>query len=392
MRLSVQLVVGAAVVAASVLSTMPRLSGQSASAPALVITAYNGGAAIPYTTPRTPWGEPDLQGVWSSDDTEGIPRERPKDLGHHALSDRSGVCGPAEARQGRCGAARERRLRHLPQRLRHPRLPADLADRGSAGRQHAGLHAGSPQAAGVARPRHLRRRAVQHLRGLHAVRPLHHPRRRRVGTAGDLRERQPHRAGPGHGRVQRRDDPRHARLLHRRPAAHLPRHPPVPGRRARAVGGRRAGGRHHQLHRQDQHRRQRQRVAPQRPDGDHRALQARGRGRAAVPVHRGRSGHLRAAVHDVHAADAAFGRRDPALRVPRGERRGEERPQRRARRGRGAGSGSRQGHHARPAAGAGRVRAAAGVPPGAAPARSRSAPAGRGAAAAAAKRIDRESA
>jgi len=81
MRLSVQLVVGAAVVAASVLSSMPRLSGQSASAPALVITAYNGGAAIPYTPPRTPWGEPDLQGVWSSDDTEGIPRERPKDLG-----------------------------------------------------------------------------------------------------------------------------------------------------------------------------------------------------------------------------------------------------------------------------------------------------------------------
>ena len=81
MRLSVQLAVGAAVVAASVLSSMPRLSGQSASAPALVITAYNGGAAIPYTPPRTPWGEPDLQGVWSSDDTEGIPRERPKDLG-----------------------------------------------------------------------------------------------------------------------------------------------------------------------------------------------------------------------------------------------------------------------------------------------------------------------
>ena len=81
MRLSVQLVVGAAVAAVSALSTMPRLSGQSAGAPALVITAYNGGAATPYAAPRTPWGEPDLQGVWSSDDTEGIPRERPKDLG-----------------------------------------------------------------------------------------------------------------------------------------------------------------------------------------------------------------------------------------------------------------------------------------------------------------------
>jgi hypothetical protein len=58
------------------------VSGQKASAPPLVITAYNGGAPIPYTGPRTPWGDPDLQGVWSSDDTSGIPRERPKELGN----------------------------------------------------------------------------------------------------------------------------------------------------------------------------------------------------------------------------------------------------------------------------------------------------------------------
>ena len=59
------------------------VAGQSgsASAPPLVITAYNGGAPVSYVTPRTPWGEPDLQGTWSSDDTEGIPRERPPALG-----------------------------------------------------------------------------------------------------------------------------------------------------------------------------------------------------------------------------------------------------------------------------------------------------------------------
>jgi hypothetical protein len=57
------------------------VSGQSPSAPPLVITAYNGGPPIPYTVPRTPWGDPDLQGVWSSDDTSGIPRERPKEQG-----------------------------------------------------------------------------------------------------------------------------------------------------------------------------------------------------------------------------------------------------------------------------------------------------------------------
>jgi hypothetical protein len=60
---------------------MRGVSGQGGSVPALVITAYNGGPATPYTVPRTPWGDPDLQGVWSSDDTEGIPRERPKELG-----------------------------------------------------------------------------------------------------------------------------------------------------------------------------------------------------------------------------------------------------------------------------------------------------------------------
>jgi hypothetical protein len=44
------------------------VSGQSAAAPPLVITAFNGDPAPPYTTPRAPWGDPDLQGVWSSDD------------------------------------------------------------------------------------------------------------------------------------------------------------------------------------------------------------------------------------------------------------------------------------------------------------------------------------
>ncbi len=57
------------------------LSSQSGSAPALVVTAYNGGAPFTYAVPKTPWGDPDLQGVWSSDDTSGIPRERPQDLG-----------------------------------------------------------------------------------------------------------------------------------------------------------------------------------------------------------------------------------------------------------------------------------------------------------------------
>ena len=33
------------------------------------------------SAPRTPWGDPDFAGVWSSDDMRGIPRERPDEFG-----------------------------------------------------------------------------------------------------------------------------------------------------------------------------------------------------------------------------------------------------------------------------------------------------------------------
>src|SRR5437879_3271024 len=37
----------------------------------------------PWVTPRTPWGHPDLQGIW--DTASGIPLERPKELGTKAV-------------------------------------------------------------------------------------------------------------------------------------------------------------------------------------------------------------------------------------------------------------------------------------------------------------------
>jgi hypothetical protein len=64
-----------------VVLTAPHVATQGNKVPSLVITAYNGGSAASYVTPKTPWGEPDLQGVWSSDDTSGIPRERPAEVG-----------------------------------------------------------------------------------------------------------------------------------------------------------------------------------------------------------------------------------------------------------------------------------------------------------------------
>ncbi|MCZ6656004.1 MAG: VOC family protein [Gammaproteobacteria bacterium] len=39
--------------------------------------------AEPYTTPRTPWGEPDLQGIWTGNAAHGIPLERPAEAGEN---------------------------------------------------------------------------------------------------------------------------------------------------------------------------------------------------------------------------------------------------------------------------------------------------------------------
>src|SRR5436190_10325457 len=61
------------------LMSTPVLTQTKSTAPPLVITAYGGKApATPYKSPKTPWGEPDLIGVWSSDDTAGIPMSRPQ--------------------------------------------------------------------------------------------------------------------------------------------------------------------------------------------------------------------------------------------------------------------------------------------------------------------------
>src|SRR6476659_125006 len=41
-----------------------------------------------WTVPRTPWGDPDLQGLWRSIDMQGTPYERPAELaGKAVLSD-----------------------------------------------------------------------------------------------------------------------------------------------------------------------------------------------------------------------------------------------------------------------------------------------------------------
>src|SRR4051812_37093520 len=64
------------------LMSTPVSTQTKSTAPPLVITAYGGKTpATPYKSPKTPWGEPDLVGVWSSDDDAGLPMSRPAAFG-----------------------------------------------------------------------------------------------------------------------------------------------------------------------------------------------------------------------------------------------------------------------------------------------------------------------
>ena len=69
---------------------MPRPYGTP---PPMVVTAF-GGKPVTYKAPRTPWGDPDLQGVWSSDDMEGVGIAAGGGRG------RGGAPGPPGAAQG----------------------------------------------------------------------------------------------------------------------------------------------------------------------------------------------------------------------------------------------------------------------------------------------------
>jgi hypothetical protein len=49
------------------------------------ISAQLAAPAKAFVQPKTTWGEPDLQGVWTSDAALGIPRERPEKFGSRAM-------------------------------------------------------------------------------------------------------------------------------------------------------------------------------------------------------------------------------------------------------------------------------------------------------------------
>jgi hypothetical protein len=60
--------------------SMLALAAAAAVAP-LAAQAPAAKADKPWSPPKTPWGDPDIQGTWTSDDTWGVPMERPSQYG-----------------------------------------------------------------------------------------------------------------------------------------------------------------------------------------------------------------------------------------------------------------------------------------------------------------------
>jgi hypothetical protein len=91
--------ISTALTAAVIATATSSMSGQNGAAPPLVVTAYNGGPAPAFTTPRTPWGDPDLQGTWSSDDAT-FPVGRPQNQTELYLSDEQWAARQKQITQG----------------------------------------------------------------------------------------------------------------------------------------------------------------------------------------------------------------------------------------------------------------------------------------------------
>ena len=73
-----------------------------------------------YQPPRTPWGDPDLQGIWPSTDMVGVPFERPQQFGTRLfLTD-------AEFKARQEQAAKQSQLDVLEFDLEKP--PAEIVD------------------------------------------------------------------------------------------------------------------------------------------------------------------------------------------------------------------------------------------------------------------------
>ena len=75
---------GAVVVAAVVIGTIATVDSQEGNGRTATTKPAT---AKPYVAPRTPWGDPDIQGGWTNVNENGIPMERPDALAGKSLDD-----------------------------------------------------------------------------------------------------------------------------------------------------------------------------------------------------------------------------------------------------------------------------------------------------------------
>ncbi len=79
---------GVGAVAAAILAAMSASpEAQTPGATARAQTATRTATAKPYVPPRTPWGDPDIQGGWTNVNENGIPMEKPNALDAQSLDD-----------------------------------------------------------------------------------------------------------------------------------------------------------------------------------------------------------------------------------------------------------------------------------------------------------------
>ena len=183
-------------------------------------------AAKPYTPPRTPWGDPQLAGVYSNDDETGVPFERPAQFEGRKIEDITpeelAALNKQRNEQFNAGVAGTefaggiRPPTHLifdsferknsspwlvvdPPDGKVPPLTEEARQRRASGRRRPG-----PRREQQREPD----RAVQQLRGPGALRPLHHARHPQLDDAGRLRQLLRAHSGPGLRGPPLRDDPR----------------------------------------------------------------------------------------------------------------------------------------------------------------------------------------
>jgi len=92
---------------------------------AVLVSAQTAPTRATYTPPKTPWGDPDLQGIWPGTDMVGVPFERPEQFGNRLF------LTEAEFKAREAQAARQEQLDVLEFDLQKP--PQEIVALGDVG-------------------------------------------------------------------------------------------------------------------------------------------------------------------------------------------------------------------------------------------------------------------